>query len=72
MLEAIIGDIVGSVYEFGNHRAKTFEPFFHRQASYMVWSMHAARSNMKLGNAHPSSHRREFHNRGILTTSNLQ
>ncbi len=34
MLGAIIGDIVGSVYEFRNHRAKTFEPFFHRQASY--------------------------------------
>ena len=34
MLGAIIGDIVGSVYEFRNHRAKTFEPFFHRQSSF--------------------------------------
>lgn len=34
MLGAIIGDIVGSVYEFNNYRAKNFEPFFHAKASY--------------------------------------
>lgn len=34
MLGAIIGDIVGSVYEFRNHRSKVFEPFFHPNASY--------------------------------------
>lgn len=34
MLGAIIGDIVGSVYEFRNYRAKDFEPFFHSKASY--------------------------------------
>ena len=32
MLGAIIGDIVGSVYEFNNYRAKDFEPFFHERA----------------------------------------
>lgn len=34
MLGAVIGDIVGSVYEFKNHRAKHFEPFFHPKAFY--------------------------------------
>lgn len=34
MLGAIIGDIVGSVYEFNNYRAKDFTPFFHPRASY--------------------------------------
>lgn len=34
MLGAIIGDIVGSVYEFGNYRAKDFDPFFHPRAFY--------------------------------------
>ena len=34
MLGAIIGDIVGSVYEFRNHRSKVFEPFFHPNAFY--------------------------------------
>lgn len=34
MLGAIIGDIVGSVYEFHNYRAKNFEPFFHPNASF--------------------------------------
>lgn len=34
MLGAIIGDIVGSVYEFNNFRSKSFEPFFHEQARY--------------------------------------
>jgi ADP-ribosylglycohydrolase len=34
MLGAIIGDIVGSVYEFGNYRAKDFDPFFHPDAFY--------------------------------------
>ena len=34
MLGAIIGDIVGSVYEFNNYRAKNFTPFFHRRAFY--------------------------------------
>lgn len=29
MLGAIIGDIVGSVYEFNNYRGKDFDPFFH-------------------------------------------
>ena len=27
MLGAVIGDIVGSVYEFHNYRRKDFEPF---------------------------------------------
>ncbi|MBD5804512.1 ADP-ribosyl-[dinitrogen reductase] glycohydrolase [Azoarcus sp. Aa7] len=34
MLGAIIGDIVGSVYEFHNFRAKTFQPFFHEKTFY--------------------------------------
>ena len=34
MLGAVIGDIIGSVYEFKNHRAKDFEPLFHPEASY--------------------------------------
>lgn len=32
MLGAIIGDIVGSVYEFDNYKSKDFMPFFHRRA----------------------------------------
>lgn len=34
MLGAIIGDVVGSVYEFDNHRSKHFEPFFHPESFY--------------------------------------
>ncbi len=34
MLGAIAGDIVGSVYEFNNYRAKDFEPLFHSQAKF--------------------------------------
>jgi ADP-ribosyl-[dinitrogen reductase] hydrolase len=34
MLGAIIGDIVGSVYEFRNYRAKDFDPFFHPKAFF--------------------------------------
>lgn len=34
MLGAIIGDVVGSVYEFNNYRAKDFEPFFHPKAAF--------------------------------------
>lgn len=34
MLGAIIGDIVGSVYEFNNYRSKDFEPLFHRKAFF--------------------------------------
>lgn len=34
MLGAIIGDIVGSVYEFNNYRAKDFEPFFHPECFF--------------------------------------
>ena len=34
MLGAIIGDVVGSVYEFKNFRSKDFEPFFHRKAFF--------------------------------------
>lgn len=34
MLGAIIGDIAGSVYEFNNHRAKDFEPFFHSRCFF--------------------------------------
>jgi ADP-ribosylglycohydrolase len=34
MLGAIIGDIVGSVYEFNNYRAKDFQPFFHPKARF--------------------------------------
>ncbi len=34
MLGAIIGDIVGSVYEFHNYRAKDFQPFFHPNARF--------------------------------------
>ena len=32
MLGAIVGDIVGSVYEFDNYKAKDFQPFFHSRA----------------------------------------
>lgn len=34
MLGAVIGDIVGSVYEFNNYRAKDFSPLFHAEASF--------------------------------------
>lgn len=34
MFGAVIGDIVGSVYEFNNCRSKNFRPLFHREASY--------------------------------------
>ncbi len=34
MLGAIIGDVVGSVYEFRNYRAKDFSPFFHPKACF--------------------------------------
>ncbi|WP_153114800.1 ADP-ribosylglycohydrolase family protein [Rhodocyclus tenuis] len=34
MLGAIIGDIVGSIYEFRNYRAKDFQPFFHPGAFF--------------------------------------
>lgn len=34
MLGAIVGDIVGSVYEFNNYRAKDFQPLFHRKAFF--------------------------------------
>ena len=34
MLGAIIGDIVGSVYEFNNYKAKDFDPFFHPRAFF--------------------------------------
>jgi ADP-ribosyl-[dinitrogen reductase] hydrolase len=34
MLGTIIGDIVGSVYEFKNCRTKEFAPFFHPEARY--------------------------------------
>ena len=34
MLGTIIGDIVGSVYEFDNHRAKDFTPLFHPEAFF--------------------------------------
>jgi ADP-ribosyl-[dinitrogen reductase] hydrolase len=34
MLGAIIGDIVGSVYEKRNYRAKDFEPLFHPNARF--------------------------------------
>lgn len=34
MLGSIIGDIVGSVYEFNNYREKDFEPFFHPKAAF--------------------------------------
>lgn len=32
MLGAIIGDIVGSVYEFDNYKSKDFQPFIHPKA----------------------------------------
>jgi ADP-ribosyl-[dinitrogen reductase] hydrolase len=34
MLGAVIGDIVGSVYEFNNYKAKDFHPFFHPKAFF--------------------------------------
>lgn len=34
MLGSVIGDIIGSVYEFKNHRSKNFDPLFHRQARF--------------------------------------
>ena len=34
MLGTIIGDIVGSVYEFKNYRAKDFNPLFNTKARY--------------------------------------
>ena len=34
MLGTVIGDIIGSVYEFNNHRRKDFTPLFHPQARF--------------------------------------
>lgn len=34
MLGTVIGDIIGSVYEFKNHRRKDFAPLFHPQARF--------------------------------------
>lgn len=34
MLGTIIGDIVGSVYEFNNFKSKGFDPFFHARARF--------------------------------------
>ena len=34
MLGAVIGDIIGSVYEFNNYRAKDFTPLFNRRAFF--------------------------------------
>jgi len=34
MLGTVIGDIIGSVYEFKNHRHKDFEPLFHPRARF--------------------------------------
>lgn len=34
MLGTIIGDIVGSVYEFNNFKSKGFDPFFHEHAHF--------------------------------------
>lgn len=34
MLGTVIGDIIGSVYEFKNYRSKGFEPLFHPQARF--------------------------------------
>lgn len=34
MLGAIAGDIVGSYYEFKNHKAKDFQPLFHAKARF--------------------------------------
>ena len=34
MLGAIVGDIVGSVFEFNNYKAKDFEPLFSSEARY--------------------------------------
>jgi ADP-ribosylglycohydrolase len=34
MLGTVIGDIIGSVYEFRNHRSKGFSPLFHSQARF--------------------------------------
>ncbi len=34
MLGAIIGDIVGSVYEFDNYRTNDFDPFFHPKSFF--------------------------------------
>lgn len=34
MLGPITGDLIGSAYEFRNHRAKTFSPLFHPRAKF--------------------------------------
>lgn len=34
MIGAVIGDIVGSVYEFNNYRAKDFDPLFHPKSFF--------------------------------------
>ncbi|PUE12835.1 ADP-ribosylglycohydrolase family protein [Limnohabitans sp. T6-20] len=34
MLGTVIGDIIGSVYEFKNYRSKGFAPLFHKQAHF--------------------------------------
>lgn len=34
MLGTVLGDIVGSVYEFRTHRSKLFQPLFHSRARF--------------------------------------
>jgi len=36
MIGAIVGDMVGSVYEFNNYKATDFEPLFHPRSMLLM------------------------------------
>ncbi len=55
MIGAIAGDIVGSVYEWNNYKAKDFEPFFHANSFYTDDSICTiAVADALLNNRHPA------------------
>jgi ADP-ribosylglycohydrolase len=61
MLGAIIGDIVGSVYEFNNYRAKDFQPFFSRKAFFTDDSVcTCAVADALVNNRHPAEALKEW------------
>lgn len=64
MLGAIVGDIVGSVYEFRNYRAKDFDPLFHPRAFYTDDTIcTVAVAQALLEGAHPGKKLKDWGNR---------
>jgi ADP-ribosylglycohydrolase len=59
MLGAMVGDIVGSVYEFNNHRSKDF-PFFAEEADFTDESVHTVAVADALIHGHPA-HKAIYH-----------